>query len=87
MARVIVNADSLSTEELRAAIVAHRHAVLDDEAPRSITATDSEGLPFVGLNGGEFWTLKSVPLYPHQAKLIVEAIELAGLGLAKAAGS
>lgn len=79
MARVFVVADSLTTTQVRKAIVAHRGIVRDDpETPTSITAQDSDGMPFVGVSGPEAWCFKSVALRPDQAALVVSAIDAAG---------
>lgn len=76
--RITLHADSLTTEQVRRGILEHRRIVMDDPTiPKGITTTDSrdaKGAPFVGLNGGEHWTLVSVGLRPDQAARLSLAI-------------
>lgn len=77
MARVFIQADSMTTEELRRAIVAHRHARMEEAAPASLCGTSQHPVlePHVGVNGPEHWSFLSQPLRPDQAAAVVAAMQ------------
>lgn len=84
MARVFIEADSLDTVELRAALAALSRVknAADADMPTSIAGQDGNGRAFVGLNGPDKWSLKTIALFPNQAIRIAEAIAQASYGTA-----
>jgi len=93
MSSIRVSASSLTTNELRRALVAHRRAIQPDRfaeggpdlgtAPVSITNSDcrdANGGAFVAVDGTESWSFHSVGLNAIQAAAIIAAIQGASEG-------
>lgn len=77
---VFLKFSSLSEGEMRAVVHAHRRVVqtthdLGSDYPKSVTRHDSDGSPFVSIDGPHSYRVESVGLSSFEAVVVCEALD------------